>query len=190
MKYFLLFVLLTASTAHAKNIQPLFEALRDSGEKYFIVGTVCEQVAKLEMEETYKTPQYTVITGVQYGTKKRVVGELDVIVFENSSKKAILVGEVKCYNKPSVGLAKAKEQRARLLAALKSNTSLQMACTGKPCNVGERNFKGLQQFITIAQEGTKAHGFDMELEYSLDELMELRAQLMQCQEKGECARPN
>lgn len=65
---FLFLLLLSASTAHAKDIQPLFEALRDSGEKYFIVGTVCEQVAKLNMQQIYKAPEYTVITGIQYGS--------------------------------------------------------------------------------------------------------------------------
>ncbi|MDG0815192.1 hypothetical protein [Bdellovibrio svalbardensis] len=188
MKYFFL-LLLTASAAQAKDIQPLFEALRDSGEKYSVVGTVCEQVAKLDMQQIYPAPQYTVITGIQYGTKKRVIGELDVIVFQNDSKKAILVGEVKCYQDPHAGISKAREQRTRFLSAIRSKTSLLMACLGKPCTVSERNFKGIQQFISIGQEGTKSAGFDVELNYSLDDLMALRAQLMECQDKGECARP-
>lgn len=188
MKFFFA-LLLSVSTAHAKDIRPLFEALEDSGEKYFIVGTVCEQVAKLNLEQIYKAPEFTVTTGIQYGGEKRVIGELDVIVFRNSNKSAMVIAEVKCWNSLPGALKKAKEQRKRFLQTLGAGRKLHVTCGGKDCGLSEKNFNQVQKFISISQDGGIEKGFDMTLGYSLDEMMELRKQLMSCQERGECRRP-
>ncbi|MEK2647025.1 hypothetical protein [Bdellovibrio sp. BCCA] len=182
-------LLLSVSTAHAKDIRPLFEALQDSGEKYFITGTVCEQVAKLNLEKIYKAPEYTVTTGIQYGSEKRVIGELDVIVFRNANQSAVVIAEVKCWNSLGGALKKAKEQRKRFLETLGAGRKLHVTCGGQDCDLSEKNFNQVQKFISISQDGGLEKGFDMTLGYSLDEMMELRKQLMSCQERGECRRP-
>lgn len=173
----------------ATSIDDTFEQLRDSGEKYQIVGTVCEQVARLEMQIQYPAPQYDVLTGIAYRAGDKTIGELDVIVFESATQKAILVGEVKCWNNLDSALNKAHEQRARFMKTIKKGIKLQMDCTDGSCHYTDKNFRDVQTFVTIAQQGALDHGFDKELEYPLNQLMELRARLMTCQEQGECKRP-
>lgn len=185
---FSLFLLFSIAT-QAKSTDPLFEALQDSGEKFFITGTVCEQVAKLNLEKIYRAPEYTVTTGIQYGSKSRVVGELDVIVFRNSNQSATVIAEVKCWNNFSTAIKKAKEQRKRFIETLGSGRKLSVTCGGQECDLTEKNFNQVQKFISISQDGGTEKGFDMTLGYSLDEMMALRQQLMTCQERGECRRP-
>jgi len=176
--------------AFASSIDDRFEELRDSGEKYQIVGTVCEQVAKLEMAAEYPAPQYEVVTGIAYRSGDKTIGELDVVVFEAATQNAIIVSEVKCWNNLNGALHKAHEQRARFQKTLKKGIKLKMECTDHSCRYTEKNFRNIQNFSTIAQQGATDYGFDRELEFPLDQLMELRARLMTCQEQGECKRPN
>ncbi|MFV8257224.1 hypothetical protein ACNQKP_05445 [Bdellovibrio bacteriovorus] len=191
MIQFLLSTLLSVSTAQAKDIRPLFEALADSGARYEIVGTVCEQVAKLNLEQDYPAPDYYVVTGIYYGNKKHVIGELDVVVFRSNDNKAVLVGEVKCWTNLSSARSKAMDQRQRFKAALSNGGGLIMGCTSQQagCSFSKKNFKAVEKFVSISQDGGEKRGFDMTLGYSLEEMMDLREQLMQCQQRGECERP-
>lgn len=189
--FFVMFVLLCVSVHANAFVAPLpqvFEALRSSGEKYEIVGTVCEQVAKLKMEESFPAPRYSVLTGIAYNIGPETVGELDVVVFENSTKSAILVGEVKCWSSLSGAIRKARDQRQRFLSTLGSGRPMNFACTNRTCNFTRQNFKSVEKFIAISQAGGRNFGFDMDLDYSLDELMKLRQQLLTCQSRGQCAR--
>src|SRR5690606_19697162 len=93
---------------------------------YEIIGTVCEQVAKLQLELAYTPDQYTVKTGIAYGDGKRTIGELDVVVFRNSDSEAILVGEVKCWRKMGSGLSKAREQRSRFKQNIKRGSEIEL----------------------------------------------------------------
>ena len=60
----------------------LFERLRNTGEKYDVAGTVCEQAAKLDFELKYPAPKYQVVTGIGYSRGGETLGELDVVVFD------------------------------------------------------------------------------------------------------------
>src|SRR4051794_40045980 len=74
-----------------------YNLLKDSQERYEITGTVCEQVARKELQRTYPEPDFDIETGIAYVEHGRVLGELDIVVFRNADHKAILVGEVKCW---------------------------------------------------------------------------------------------
>lgn len=185
----LLFAILLVSVPSfgaVRTLSQVFEALRTSGEKYQIVGTVCEQVARLKMEESYPAPRYKVVTGIAYKIGDRVVGELDVVVFDGQN--AILVGEVKCWNDLRGAQNKARDQRSRFMTNLQSGKNMQLDCTNGGCHYTKNNFRTVQKFISIAQQGGTQFGFDMDLDYSLKDLMGLRQKLITCQEQGQCTR--
>lgn len=180
---------LTTHFAFAADTAPLFEALHNSGENYTVVGTICEQVARLDLMKTYPSDQYDIINGIEYADNDGVLGELDVTVLRKQDQKAILVGEVKCWGNLGGAHTKAMSQRQRFMNAIRSNLKLELNCHDtRACHFNETNFKGLEKFITISQDGGDKFGFDMTLGYSLSEMMALRTQLMECQTSGACAR--
>lgn len=185
---FVLFSLALVTVARADSAGDIFEQLKNSGEKYEIVGTICEQVARLDLQREYPAPRYVVETGISYGNASRTIGELDVIVFD-SSEKAVLVGEVKCWKSLSGGLKKAGAQRARFRDALRGGGQFRLWDKTHP-NHPLESFKDLKTFVTIAQNGAKAAGYDRELAYSLDDLMAARALLLTCQNSGKCTKRN
>ena len=89
-RLFLVSIMLWMASAEA-GLQEDFEALRDSAKDYQIVGTVCEEVARLEMVRAdYPQPRYRVVTGIAYGNGHRTIGELDVVVFEQRETEATI----------------------------------------------------------------------------------------------------
>jgi hypothetical protein len=182
--------LLFSLSAQAADLQTPFERLKDSGEKYEVTGTVCEQVAKIELERSYSKPAYLVTTGIAYADNRRVLGELDVIVFDRASRNAVLVGEVKCWQNLNGAQKKARAQRARFQQALASGSSIDLFdVSRRETKYDRRQFSRNVRFISISQQGGESAGFDMSLNYSLDELMQLRQMLVSCQRAGECRRP-
>lgn len=164
------------------------DTLNHTPAKYEVIGTICEQVAKLRMEEAYQQPVYTVVTGIAYGDSSRTIGELDVVVFENHSHGAIKIAEVKCWNDMRGGLNKALDQRQRFLKTLgsrKGGLFFQSTDDGRHYDQGQ--FSGAKDFISIAQKGARNVGYDAELDYTLEELMRMRTMVMQCQKQGQCA---
>lgn len=178
-----------SAAAFAPTMPQLFEVLGQAGEHYEIVGTVCEQVAKLQAQEAYPAPRYHVITGIAYSNGDRVVGELDVVVFDKGTNKAILVAEVKCWRGLQGAMNKAREQRTRFQETLRRGRPVYLECTNHTCQFNRGSFDGPIKYLAIAQKGSRSFGFDWELPYSLENLMQLRQQLMACQSRGQCARP-
>jgi hypothetical protein len=186
---FSVFLFLLSTSVYANSeLQGLFGQLKDSGEKYSVAGTVCEQVARLELLKQYPAPQYEVVTGIAYADNRRVIGELDVVVFKNSDHRAVLIAEVKCWQNMRNGAKKAQEQRARFQSTMSSGrTDLSFFLANRREVVFRRpQFEGTPRFISIAQEGSESAGFQDELPYTLGELMELRQMLMDCQDRGRC----
>lgn len=184
------FAMLTMAScfAFSADTKPLFEALRNSGENFNVVGTICEQVARLNLQKTYPSDQFDIINGIEYSDQDGVMGELDVSVLRKSDSKAVLVAEVKCWNNLAGANQKARAQRQRFLNAIRSNVKLDMKChDARPCHFTDANFKSVQKFITISQDGGEKFGFDMTLGYSMTEMMNLRHQLIDCQYAGQCA---
>lgn len=175
-------VLLSVS-ASAAPLQDLFEQLRDSGLNYEVVGTVCEQVSRLELQKTYPPAEFEIINGIEYGDLTRTIGELDVVVFQKSTKKAVLVGEVKCWKDNNAAIEKAHDQRKRFQKSLSKNIDLHTYDT----DFDKSQFNQVQKYVAIAPKGSKDYGFEMDMENSLSELMQLRKMLINCQSQGQCA---
>lgn len=167
----------------AAPLDELFEQLRDSALDYEIVGTVCEQVARIELYKTYPPEKFEIVNGIEYGDNTRTIGELDVVIFEKATKQAVLVGEVKCWKDNSAARVKALDQRQRFIRSLKKNIYLHDHDT----DYDKSQFKNVQKFVSIAPKGSKAAGFEIDMENSLKELMELRKMMMNCQHQGQCA---
>lgn len=173
------------SFSSAIEVGKAFEELRDSGENYEIIGTVCEQVARLEMQRRYAQREYQVTTGIRYFDQTRTIGELDLVVIDRFTNRAVLIGEVKCWHNLNGALRKAKEQRARFLGVLKSGKPVEFeGPEGK--SFAWNQFVDSKEFISVSQNGGQSVGFDYELEGSLEELMDLRLRLIECQNQGLC----
>lgn len=177
------FVLLFSSLSLAIPIPQLFEELKESGANYAVVGMVCEKVAIIELERTYAPSNYDIINGIVYSDSNRTIGELDVVIIDKKTKDVVLVGEVKCWKDMAGGLSKALDQRKRFKKNIDNRINL---IDGDRRHYSTEQFKHNPKFVAIAQSGSKSVGFDLELENSLNDLMSLRQQLMDCQERGEC----
>lgn len=195
MKFFALIFNLIVALAPAfafANLETDFQAIKNNGRSLVDIGSICEEVAQLDMKRKYNEDDYTVLTSIAYSDLDGTVGELDIIVFEKATNTAILVGEVKCWKDMGAGLRKALSQRARFQRNVNSSKALTFSWLPNPSayRLTKQQFNKVRTFTTIAQKGSRSAGYDMELEHSLEDLMELRSRIMQCQSKGECKRPD
>ena len=183
------FVTLMSGSVALAGLAEDFEALKPIPRDYTDAGSICEEVARLRVADQYPAPQYKVETGIAYANATRTIGELDVIVFDLNTNKVIKLGEVKCWKDAAGGLRKAKDQRARFLQNVRSSIPLRFMSTSNHQAYSHDQFRYVNDFISIAQKGTTAVGYDMELEYTLNEFQTLRLKMIQCQKQGECAKP-
>lgn len=188
MQFFVsLFVVLSSVVALA-GLGDDFAKLKNSAPDadYEVVGTVCEQVAKLRFEEEFPAGRYTVTTGVEYGDGNRTIGELDVVVLENLTSRVVRVTEVKCWKDFKGALRKAHEQRNRFIKTLRSGKQIRFKSLSSNLVFKKENFANVKEYMAVAQRGSKNAGFDRELSYELKELMQLRMMMIQCQHQGIC----
>lgn len=183
------FALLASSPAFALSQSQAFSLLRDSGESMEVVGNICEHVARLELMNQYPESRYFITNGIAYGRKNSTEGELDVVVFEKPSMKVVLVGEVKCWNNFNSARNKANKQRSRFLSVMQTGEPVRLWSTKNHQPFNQNQFAGVNKFISISSEGATNAGFDMALEMDLAELMQLRQQIMGCQDSGSCRKP-
>lgn len=186
MLRFVLPWLLLSSPAFALSQQQAFSLLRDSGESMEVVGNICEHVARLELMKDYPESRYFITNGIAYGRGRSTEGELDVIVFEKPAMKAVVVGEVKCWKNFGSAKNKAQKQRSRFLGVIGLNEQVNLWSTKNGQAYSQSQFKGPLKFISISSEGADSAGFDMALEMDLEQLMQLRQQIMSCQGSGQC----
>jgi hypothetical protein len=184
--FFVISSLFLSLAASAAPLNELFEKLRDSAMDYETVGTICEQVAKIELYKTYSPEDFEVITGIEYGDRTRTIGELDVVVFQKSTKEAVLVGEVKCWKDASAAREKAMDQRNRFIRSLKKNIDMHDADQA----YNKKQFNHVLKYVAIGPKGYKDAGFEIEMENTLRELMDLRRMMLDCQQQGQCAAAN
>ncbi len=180
-------VLMTLSSFNAvADIEADFQALKNITISYEAKGTICEQVAKLRFAERFPEPQYGVITGIAYRNVSETIGELDIVVFDRLSGDVVEIAEVKCWKDLDDGYAKALEQRARFQKAIRSNKPLTFQSTADQSVFQQSQFAKVSSFKSIAQKGAVAVGYDLELEYTLPQLLKLRSRILMCRTVGEC----
>ena len=143
-------------------------------------------MAEHDFEATYPRSRYEIINGVAYGDEDGTLGELDLVVFDRASDSVVAIGEVKCWRDNISALSKAIEQKTRYQHALKSARALFFTSLSDKRVFDETQFSSSQDFKTIGPSGAKAQGFDLELRYSLTELMDLRERLIKCKSSKRC----
>lgn len=166
-----------------------FSELKDIPRSYEDSGSICEEVARLEMQREFPEPQYTVEVGIAYGDGTRTIGELDIVILDNNLNKVLKVAEVKCWKDMRAGLQKAMDQRARFLKYNRSGRPLYFRSTSTKLAYERAHFDHVQEFFSIAQKGGRDFGFDVELRYDLKQMHTYRFEMIRCQSKGECAKP-
>lgn len=182
-------LVLFSFSALAADIEPVFQALQQSAVNYEPDGSVCEQVALLKLRESYPTEDFSIANGVEYSTGGDTLGELDLVVVEKKTNKVVLVGEVKCWRNLQQAMDKLKAQRDRFTWNLTKHTQQMQFTDYEGFNFKVEQFEGISNFRSISQLGGIRRGFDVELDFTLSELKELRSKLLKCQAWGHCARP-
>lgn len=189
MKFILCLLLLFPVFALA-GLQEDFLAIKDNGRNLQDVGAICEDMAQLQLRRQYPSDKYVVLTGISYSDREGVVGELDVVVFQKQFGLAVLVGEVKCWGDYQSGLRKAQDQRKRFLSYARSGRELRFHWLADPrILITKAQFANINEFVTIGQKGSRSAGYDIELPYTVEELMKLRNDIMLCQAERRCPRP-
>lgn len=179
IRFAVLLFFISFSTQANDVVDELYLKLKNTHVNYHPLGAVCEQAAKLELEKIYPEPYFEVKTNITYLNHGKVAGELDVVVFEKPSGEGVLVGEVKCRHNLHEALRKAESQKKRFLAILKRSKHLDFySHDDHPIDYSKKHFSPSIQFVTFSQEGGKSAGFDFSLDYTLDELLEVRSRLL------------
>ena len=190
MRFFLFFSILAITVNLWAAWEQDFEILKKRPRDYEPTGAICEEIARIQFEKKYDSNQYTIEVGIAYDDSVRTIGELDVVVFDKQADEVIHIAEVKCWKDAGGGLEKAKEQRQRFLANIRSNKNLTFRSTETDKVYSTQQFKSVRQFSTIGQKGSIAEGYQEELEYDLRELHKMRVEMLRCQDSGECIKPN
>lgn len=186
---FFLIVVFFSFSSYAADIEPIFNALKQSAVNYEPDGAVCEQVARLKLQVDYPPADFLISGGVEYSTGDETLGELDVVVIEKSSNKVVMIAEVKCWKNLQQAMDKLKAQRDRFTWNLTKFPQQIHFTSYDGLQFQVDQFKGISNFRSISQLGGIRRGFDVELEFTLSELRELRMKLLKCQAWGDCARP-
>ncbi len=180
--FFLFSIVSSFNVTHAiSDLDSAFEALKESPEDFKIAGTVCEQVARLELEEQFPPESYTIENGITYTQDGRILGELDVVVFSKTeSSPVVLIGEVKCWQNQAGALRKAGQQRRKFRDAIRFHApEIEFYLRLDPSKrYQSQQFASHPPFWLISsQEGAEV-GFDWNLSFSLPELNQLRQRLL------------
>jgi hypothetical protein len=171
----------------ARETDSLFRELAKTHENFDPIGSVCEQAARIKLRDQYPPSLYTIETGVIYGTASYSIGELDVVIFRNHDQNAVLIAEVKCWQNPIKALHKASQQRTRFIQAMSKLPVLKFHLSkDQRMTYRKDQFSPNIPFLLISQLDSDATGFDVILDYTLDELMDVRDQLISCKKSGFC----
>ena len=180
---------LLSAHAFAGDVQAAFEALKNTKVNYSPDGAVCEQLARLKVRETYPENAYDITGDIEYDLGALTIGELDVVVIEKSSQKVVLVEEVKCWKSFDGAKDKAVGQKTRFMWNLTKFPEKIRFTSYDGTKLTAANFSSSFPFIFVSQAGGVRHGFDQELDFTLQETEHLRMQLLKCQDLGPCPKP-
>jgi Holliday junction resolvase-like predicted endonuclease len=152
---FLALWFLFAPAAYALTLEQAYQQLNQQPIDYTNEGMICEQLMVLELQEIL--PEHTILRGILYRNSERILGELDVVVFENN--QAVSVIEVKCSKSPWRVLAHAKEQLARFQSYLGKDIEIHLA--DDPDETYEQDmFVDSTKYLAASVAASKQYGFD------------------------------
>jgi hypothetical protein len=187
-KFALTFSLVLVTTSlSAITPEQLYNRMQYVDRDFTVFGTVCEEAARIMLEDEYPPSQYAIDTGISYSNTQRTIGELDVVVFDKQTQEAELVGEVKCWSNPRKALNKAQSQLNRFGTTMASDEEVifKDAQRRKLPN-GSNQFDEVKREVTIGQKGVANYGFDYELDLTLEQFSKLREKVLACQRAGQC----
>lgn len=190
MKVLLTILLSLFAIPTLANWEEDFQHLKKIPRSFEEAGAICEELAKLKLEKTYDNNVYQIVIGIEYGDSQRTIGELDIVIFDRASKMVKHIAEVKCWKNMNGGLLKARDQRLRFLANMKSKKAIHMQAVVSNERFDINQFRNIESFTTIGQKGSMQFGYDSELDYELNELQNFSMELLRCQDRGECAKPD
>jgi len=182
----ILSLVFVSASSFAGDMQAAFAALQNSKVNYEPDGAICEQLAILKTRLAYPESAYDIANGIEYDIGGNTLGELDVVVLEKQTQQVVLVKEVKCWKSFQGGLDKAKSQKLRLLWNLSKFPSKIKFTTYSDLRLTPESFPNNFPFTFVSQAGGAKYGFDEELDFTLNEVKQLRSQLLKCQEYGPC----
>ncbi len=185
------FSFLTMSSASAALTEAVlteesyFEELSRIPANYKVFGTVCEEMARIDLEQEFPPDFYEIKVGIQYRDASRTIGELDVIVFRRSDEEAMMVAEVKCWRNFKKALTKANKQLSRF-----QNTRVrgdEICYIGREFEYHWTQFDEITRYEKISQLGGRKQGFDRTLTLDLSAIKRIRSRLIRCQKSRQCA---
>ncbi|XGC82158.1 hypothetical protein ACES2L_06630 [Bdellovibrio bacteriovorus] len=182
-------VLFFSFNSAAADIEPYFEALKQSRVNYEPDGAICEMVGLLQYAQEYPPRDYILTSGIEYSTGELTLGELDVVIIDRKTQKVVLVSEVKCWKNQKQAFEKAKSQRQRFLYNLAKFPKKMNFETFSDLRLKADQFDGKTLYRSLSDLGGVRHGFDAEMELNLSELKKLRMKLLKCQQFEDCAQP-
>lgn len=182
-------ILFVSLTSAAADIEPYFEALKQSRVNFEPDGAICEMVGLLQYAQTYPPSDYVLASGIEYSTGELTLGELDIVVIDRRTAKVVLVSEVKCWKNQKQAFEKVKSQRQRFLYNLAKFPRKMNFETFSDLRLKADQFDSKTLYRSLSDLGGVRHGFDAEMELNLSELKQLRMKLLKCQQFGDCAQP-
>jgi Holliday junction resolvase-like predicted endonuclease len=188
------FLVLSASvfstSAFSSSVYEDFEKLKTLSQDYTVFGTICEEVARLRLEEKYGKEDYTFKIGIVYHGRGKTLGELDVIIFNKDDNEAIAIVEVKCWKNLHKAAQKANSQLRRFKTNVASGSIDSMESTSDNTAYDPNQFDESPAYMKMSQIGGIKAGFDMNIGLDLEEVKHLRTKLMLCQDRGYCPHPD
>ena len=170
--------------ACALTLEEAYQQLSQQPIDYTNEGMICEQLMVLELQESLQG--HTITRGILYRNYKRILGELDVVVFYDSQVVSVI--EVKCSKSPWRVLAHAKEQLARFQSYLGKDIEIHLA--DDPNETYEQDiFVDSTEYLAASVADSKQYGFDSELSFTKEEAINLKDRLVACQNDGDCPKP-
>ena len=184
-KYHLVVFLLILFSSNAKsNPQSDFNQLKKIPANYRSFGAICEQVARLRLQKSYLPEQYKILVGLEYHNSKRILGELDIVVYSKTNGNVVMTAEVKCWKNLEAAAAKARRQLKRFFTYMRNGEDVYFRPLEKTkIKFSKRHFLNSKEMI-ISQKGQGP--FDKGLGLTLNQLNLLRERLINCQKKRIC----
>jgi hypothetical protein len=190
MKIILILMSIFTSVYASADMNQDYELLKNLGRNLQVSGAICEDVARLRFAEKYPAPKYNVVVGIEYKNQNGILGELDVVVFNQTTSYVETIVEVKCWRNPEDGVLAAHEQKDRFFEHIESSDEITFKLISQPqLKLTREQFARVSEFSAIGQKGVLSYGFDYELPYSLDDFNELKDKIVGCQAHGGCKKP-
>ena len=185
---FALSLLLTFSVfgRTGNNFERDYLILKKIAADYRSFGSICEQVARLRLKETFDPKKFNFLVGLEYRNSLRVLGEIDLIVFSKKDGRVVVVGEVKCWKNLNAAMKKAEKQLNRFFKSMKGEKKVFFYPKERVNIKFEKKAFMNAKKMYFSQKTQKISPFKNDIGLTLLEVKKLREKLQTCQRNKEC----